>query len=151
MVGTKQFQALKRLDGIHESFDRAKDLDIVVTSDSLWNDPHNKLRHYIEARYPESIPALKKAGCMGDMLWRPLGLRGPVVEDTEIRAMTLMELTDLQEFIARGKQVLLLLGPCAYPGCNIPKTEMLKAILGIKPPLATHLVVNSVTARKLFG
>jgi DNA-binding transcriptional regulator LsrR (DeoR family) len=148
LVRTKDFQRLKRLEGIRESYERAKDLDIVVTSASLWNDEHNKLRKYVETRSRECMPALEEAGCIGDMLWRPLGANGAIEIDTQIRAMTLMELTDLPRFIADGKYVLLVLGPCG--GCNTPKAEMLRTVLGIRPSLITHLVVDSRTAGEVF-
>jgi DNA-binding transcriptional regulator LsrR (DeoR family) len=101
------------------------------------------LRKYM-AKSDKSLKALQNAGCVGDMLWRPLGERGPIETESEIRAMTLVELSDLPKFIAGGKHVLLVLGPCVV--CNRPKTEMLRAVLTMPPRLITHLVVDSRSA-----
>ena len=92
-----------------------------------------------------SINALKKAGCIGDMLWHPLGPSGPLEVDTNMRAMTLLELTDLPGFIDDGKRVLLVLGPCGV--CNKPKTLVLKSVLSAEPHLITDLVADTRAAR----
>ena len=65
-----------------------------------------------------------------------------------MRAVTLMELSDLPDFIKRGKQVLLLVGPCGQ--CGGPKEEVLESVLTHKRKLITHLVVDSRSARGLF-
>ncbi|MEI6971240.1 MAG: hypothetical protein WCL44_06945 [bacterium] len=147
VVRTRQFAGLKELEGIEECYAARKDLDIIVTSASIWSDQHCLLRQYME-KSKNSLIALKEAGCIGDLLWRPLAKSGPIEIETEIRAMTLMELGDLPGFIAAGKQVLLALGPCS--GCGMPKGEILDAILGMRPPLITHLVVDSLSARGLM-
>ena len=147
VVRTKQFAELRELEGIEECYAASKDLDIVVTSASIWTDQHCLLRKYMD-KSKKSLVALKDAKCIGDMLWRPLARGGPIEIETEIRAMTLMELGDLPAFVAAGKQVLLALGPCS--GCGMPKGEILDAVLGMKPPLITHLVVDSLSARRVF-
>ena len=147
VVRTRQFAGLQELEGIEDCYAARKDLDIVVTSASIWTDPHCLLRQYME-KSKKSLVTLKAAGCIGDLLWRPLARSGPIETETEIRAMTLMELVDLQNFIAAGKHVLLALGPCG--SCNRPKGEMLDAILNVRPQLITHLVVDSLSARGLM-
>lgn len=147
VVKTKQFAGLRELDGIKQTYDRAKQLDIIVTSASLWADPHSMLRRYM-TKSPASLSALEKAGCVGDMLWRPLGPDGPIEINTEIRAMTLVELSDLTRFIQRGKHVLLVLGPCG--GCNKPKGGVLDLVLNSPQRLITHLVVDSRAARQFL-
>ena len=148
VVRTEQFQGLRELEGIKETYDRAKELDIIVTSASLWPDEHSMLRRYM-SKSPESLSALEAAGCVGDMLWRPLGADGPIEIDTDIRAMTLLELSDLPKYIKRGKDVLLVLGPCG--GCNAPKGGVLSAVLNRQPRLITHLVVDSRAAREYLN
>lgn len=147
LIKTRQFASMRQLDGIKECYAARKDLDIVVTSASIWTDQHCLLRQYTE-KSEESLAALEKAGCIGDMLWRPFAKGGPIEIETEIRAMTLMELGDLPAFIGEGKHVLLALGPCS--SCGTPKGEILEAVLGMKPQLITHLVVDSMSARGLF-
>ena len=82
------------------------------------------------------------------MLWRPIGVNGPIEVQTEIRAMTLMELSEFPAFIQRNKQVLLVLGPCTH--CMEPKPGVLKAILSLKPQLVTQVVVDSRSARQVI-
>lgn len=147
VVLTRQLRELKDLDGIRETFASSEDLDIIVTSGSCWDDPHSMLRKYM-MRSEKSFATLQQADCIGDMLWRPISPSGPISQETEIRAMTLVELTDLPRFIQRGKHVLLVLGPCM--GCNNPKTATLEAVIAMHPHLITHLVVDSRTARSLF-
>ncbi len=151
LIKTEQFDELRALDGIREAYDRADEIDIIVTSASLWSDEHSMLRQYME-REPEDLKALEAAGCIGDMLWRPLGPQGPMKIDTEIRAMTLIELSELPKKIRSGKHVLLVLGPCG--GCNEPKGGILGSVLGGRQDvhgrqnLITHLVCDSRAARQ---
>ena len=82
------------------------------------------------------------------MLWRPLSRSGPIEVETELRVMTLVELSKLPKLIDAGKYVLLALGPCG--ACGRDKGSMLKTILDIKPPLITHVVVDSLSAGQAF-
>jgi hypothetical protein len=98
---------------------------------------------------PESVEKFEKEGCLGDMLWQPIGPRGPFELDTHIRAMTIMKLSEVAELIEEKRaQVLLVAGPCA--ACHRPKTEVLKAILEHERRLVTHLAVDSRSARSLI-
>jgi hypothetical protein len=97
---------------------------------------------------PKSLELLNQAGCLGDMMWRPLGPKGPLELQTEIRAMTLMELSELPRFIKRRGRVLLLLGPCG--SCAGPKTDVLNAILRSEQPLVTDVVADSRSAGGLI-
>ena len=144
LVKSKQIRGLRALPGVREAYRAVKDLDIIVTSASLWDDGHSMLLKYMK-NSRKSLETLQTAGCIGDMLWRPLSPDGPIETPTEIRAMTLIELTDLSGFIERGKHVLLVLGPCGR--CHKPKTEMLKLVLNLQPRLITHLAVDSRAAR----
>ncbi len=144
-VKNEGFKELKAMDGIREAYTEVDKLDIIVTSGSVWSDEHNLLRKYM-SKSRRALSALKNAGCVGDMLWRPVGKNGPIEIETEIRAMTLLELSDLPRFISEKRvNVLLVIGPCG--GCNEPKSEVLDVILNCNPRLITHLVVDSRTAR----
>ena len=68
---------------------------------------HSMLLDYMK-NSPPSLRKLKEAGYCGDMLWRPLGPDGPIEIETQIRAMTLIELSHLRDFIQQGKPVLSL-------------------------------------------
>lgn len=144
LVKTAQLGNLKSLHAIGVAFGQSRELDIIVTSASLWSDEHSMLHKYM-GRSESDLSKLETAGCIGDMLWRPIGEAGPIETKTDIRAMTLVELSDLPDSIKKGKHVVLVLGPCG--GCHQPKTEMLKLMLKLDPPLITHLVVDSRSAR----
>jgi DNA-binding transcriptional regulator LsrR (DeoR family) len=148
IVHARQFTEIKEWEGIVEAYREAKDLDIIVTSASDWADPHSMLYKYMR-NSPESIDALKRAHCVGDMMWRPLGENGPIEFETAIRSMTLVELSELPAFIERGGSVMLALGPCG--GCRRPKGQILRTILNLKEPLVTHLVVDTRSAREMLS
>ena len=80
-----------------------------------------------------------------DVMWRPLGLGGPIERDAGIRAMTLVELSQLSSLIKNGTSVMLVLGPCVT--CGAPKLEVMKTILNLQPHLITDLVCDSRSAR----
>ena len=148
IVKSRLVDGLKAIEDIRSAYDRANQIEIIVTSaGGHWQQGHSALYDMYMQRSPASLELLRKAGCIGDMMWRPIGSQGPIEVDTEVRAMTLMELGMLPKFISQGKQVLLLLGPCGQ--CGGPKTDVLQALLDMKQRLITHLVVDSRSARGL--
>ena len=145
LVTSERIPELRDFPGIKEAFDAARDINIIVTSGSCWVDDHSLL-HAFMASSKGSLKKLEKARCVGDMLWRPVGPGGPIEIPTTTRAMTLLELSQVQKGIEDGNlEVLLVLGPCG--GCGRPKPEILDAVLSARPPLLTHLVVDSLSAR----
>jgi len=146
MVEAADEQKLRGLPAIKEAYDRAPEIDIVVTSTSCWTDPHSMLRHCMHLA-GESVDELEQAGCLGDILWQPIGADGPFELNSRIRAMTIMKLNGLSELIAANKHVLLVAGPCHQ--CHRPKTNVVKAILDQQNHLITHLVTDSRCAREM--
>ncbi|MBP7053719.1 MAG: hypothetical protein KBE65_22135 [Phycisphaerae bacterium] len=145
VVQASEYDALRNSEGIRESYEYAKDLDIIVTSAADWSDEHSTFRKYMEKSVGCS-EMLVKAGCIGDMLWLPIGSRGPLEVPTRIRSMTLIELRELPLFIKRGKYVLLVIGPCAM--CQRTKSRILSAILASRQRLISHLVVDTRSAKE---
>jgi DNA-binding transcriptional regulator LsrR (DeoR family) len=143
IVTTESIPAFTELDEIAYSIRRSSELDIIVTSGADWNDPHSSLRNSMN-RSSSTMETLNDAGVVCDMLWRPLAEKAPITTATEYRALTLVELDFLPEFIANGKQVLLMLGPCAR--CERHKGPVLQTILGQTQHLVTHVVVDSRSA-----
>ena len=146
LVEAAEEQKLRELPAIKEAYDRASEIDIVVTSTSCWNDDHSTLRHYMHIA-GESVEELEKAGCLGDILWQPIGLDGPFELNSRIRAMTIMKLDELHELIKKQKHVLLVAGPCH--ACHRPKTRVVQAILDQPKRLITHLVTDTRCASEL--
>ncbi len=150
LVRSEQIKIIKSFDLIQEAIKKRESLNTIITSAGHWKDFHSTLRTLLR-RDKESIERLKEAGTLGDLCWQPFGPDGPIDLDRikpKFRAMVLVQLRELPDFIARGTQVLLVLGPCGE--CNEPKTEILRAILEARPRLITHLVVDSRTAQGLF-
>ena len=147
MVKWKDIQALRfEEEGVAESYSLSKQINIIVTSATCWEDKDSVFRQYM-AKHKGDVERLAADQCKGDMLWLPLNDEGPIESSTERRAMTLMDLTELPEFIQNGGKVLLALGPCSK--CKEPKSEILRAILR-QENLITHLVVDSQSARQVL-
>jgi len=138
---------LQNLPAITEAYQRAPEIDVIVTSTSCWTDEHSMLRHYMHLA-GESVTELEKAGCLGDILWQPIGANGPFELNSRIRAMTILKLCELSKLIADKKHVLLVAGACHR--CNRPKTQVVKAILDQQDHLITHLVTDSLCARQVM-
>ncbi len=143
IVGRLDLDVYKRPREIDHAYKSAKKLDIIVTSGADWNDEHGLLFKAMQDS-KRSIQTLKQQRCVGDMMCRPIGPNGPIEIETDIRAMTLMELSELPDFITRGKHVLLMLGSCA--NCGAPKGRLLSAILNLRWHHITHVVADSRTA-----
>ncbi len=150
IVQSSEMEKLRTIPYMREAFDCVNKIDIIVTSaGGHWEQGHSGFYSMLSKTSPKTVEQLKNAGCIGDMMWRPLGKNGPLEANTEMRTVTLMELGDLPEFIKRGKDkaVMLLLGPCG--DCSGPKGEVLGSILSTRR-LITHLVVDSRSARELL-
>lgn len=140
MVETELLPRLRDLAGIAEAYKHADEIEILVTSASCWKDEHSMLRKYMKLA-DESEEQLEREGCVGDMLWQPISRNGPIEPKTVIRAMSIIDLSEVSEFVARKNHVLLVAGPCGE--CHAPRSEVLKAILDQEQQLITHLVVDS--------
>jgi DNA-binding transcriptional regulator LsrR (DeoR family) len=141
----RQLMALK---GVQEPFERASEIDVIVTSATSWLDEHSMLKQNMDES-SESMKKLEKAGCLGDLLWQPIGADGPLDLKTGLRAMTIMDLGTVSKLVSRKKHVLLAAGPCAK--CHKPKSDVVKAILDQERQLITHMVVDSGCARSVLS
>lgn len=140
----------RSMDYVKESYALAKHIDIIVTSaGDHWAEGHSALHNMYSNMSKESLNQLSNAGCIGDMMWCPIGSGGPLKVSTAMRATTLIDINELPDFISHGKQILLSLRHCGQ--CGKPKTDVLKAILNCEKTLITHLVVDSRTAREVLG
>jgi DNA-binding transcriptional regulator LsrR (DeoR family) len=148
MIEARLESNLRELPAIKEAYDRAAEIDIIVTSTSCWKDEHSMLRHYMNVA-GASVAELEGEGCLGDVLWQPFGPAGPFELNTKIRAMTILRLSELSDLVEDGKHVLLVAGPCA--SCHRPKAEVVKAILDQEDRLITHLVTDSRCARAFLA
>jgi hypothetical protein len=149
MVSPEDLTALRRLDDIANAFAAVTDLDIIVTSGTRWSDEHGALHRRMRAADADAVLDEKK--CIGDVLWQPIAASGPIVGETELRALTLVELTDLPTLIKdHNVRVMLMLAPCG--ACHKPKGELLEVVLNQDPErqIVTDVVVDSVTAGEML-
>jgi len=138
--------------GVCEAVKQKDKLDIVVTSLASAQDAHGELNRWMdtyETYAKKSGEMMKKAGRVGDVMYRPFSDTAPIVVPNETRAATLFELTDLVKFAARkGKAVVLVAGPCGHPDCRRSRDDALYPLLTQRPKLDvwTHLVTDEGTA-----
>jgi DNA-binding transcriptional regulator LsrR (DeoR family) len=148
IIHSTEMANVRTISYMREAFDGVKDIDIIVTSaGGHWQEGHSSFYAMLKKASAETVKQLDDAGCIGDLMWRPLGRDGPLKIDTKMRTMTLLEPGDLPGFVKRNKTVILLLGPCGY--CGKPKGDVLAAILA-KKNLITHLVADSRSVREML-
>lgn len=152
VVFTRDYASTKGWAVVADAFARAKEIEIVITSLASAADPHGDLNTFMEHADKPHFKALKKAGWIGDVQYRPYSRSGPITTDTGVRAVTLFELSDL---VKRAKSedtpVVLVSGPCAGANCNRLRDDALKPLLE-EPELKvwSHLVLDLDTAEALL-
>ncbi len=156
VVPSNAYEQVIAHPGLHESFDRAEEIDIVVTSFATARDEHGLLAQYLrhlidkgELR-PEVLDEMESMGWVGDVQFRPYSADGPIVQGCPVRAVTLFEISDLVKRIQQpDKYVVLLAGPCSE--CGVTKTEaMLPLLRQPKLRVWTHLVTDVQSAAELL-
>ena len=81
---------------------------------------------------------------------RPYSATGPITEDTDIRAVTLLELEELVAMARRrDKHVVVVAGPCGR--CGATRTAAVKPLF-LEPELRlwSHFVMDMTTAGELL-
>ncbi|MBI4601628.1 MAG: hypothetical protein HY721_06670 [Planctomycetes bacterium] len=148
VVDPQRFQQVWDNSEVQRARELAQDLDLICTSASCWLDDHGPLKRYMTDS-EECRQGLLQQGIRGDMMFLPVGSKGPIDATGMSRAFTLLQLDDVARLLAtRGTQVLLVLGPCGK--CARPKTEILETLLGLEKHHLSHLVTDSKTAAPLF-
>jgi len=156
VVPSGQYYQVISSPGVRESFQRAAEIDIVVTSFAQAEHRHGLLNQYLkhlidkgELRADE-LDRMRAAGWIGDVQFRPYAPAGPILEECPVKAVTLFELADLVSLSnLPDKYVLLLAGPCGE--CAETKTRALVPLL-TEPKLRmwTHLITDIQTASELL-
>ncbi len=152
VIDAKGYEHAKTLPGVEESFRKSKDIDIVVTSMASAHDAHgelNRFMNYGKTKNP-GLAALKKAGWVGDVTYRPYSMSGPIATSEGIRAVSLFELQDLVALAARpNKHVVLVVAPCGV--CEKSKGDALRPLLEKRDlKLWNHLYIDLTTAQSLL-
>jgi DNA-binding transcriptional regulator LsrR (DeoR family) len=147
VVNSETLRTLRSIEGVAEAFDRAREIDIVLTSAGAhWGKGCSALHGLYESR-PKDLRALNDAGCIGDVLWQPINADGQIDLRGGARAVTVVDLPALRQLVAAGKHVVLALAPCG--SCRGPKAEVLGAVLRWEGAIS-DLVVDSHTAVEFF-
>ena len=147
IVKSEAMEMLQNIGMVRRAMDRAGEIDVIFAGAGHWENGHSVLHKMYAQEAPDCLEQLKQLGCIGDMMWQPIGKDGPLKQEVESRVMTVMDLGELPAFIDNGKSMVLLVGPCGV--CRRPKDEVLEPILAAKPRLLTHLVIDSLTASRL--
>lgn len=152
----EDFDKVKKSPGVAKSFQRAEEIDIVITSLAGARHGHGVLVKLLKwliddgALAPDVLERMAQAGWKGDVQFRPYSSSGPMLDECPVRAVTLFELPDLVRMArTEGKYVVLLGGPCGE--CATPKTPALRPLLA-EPELRlwTHLLTDAQTAKELL-
>jgi len=149
IVRCADYEAIKALPGVRESFQEAANIDIVITSLAR-PESHSQLRRFMALGPEQGFRNLEQSGWVGDVMWRPYSKDGPITVDTGIRAVTIFELSDLVKLAQTpGKHVILCAGPCNF--CGAAKVEAVRPLLS-QPSLrvANHVIMDFATATGLL-
>ncbi len=152
VIDANRYEHTKTSPGVKESFRRAKDIDIVVTSMASAHDEHgelNRFMNYGKKKNP-GLAALKKSGWVGDVTYRPYSMNGPIATTEGIRAVSLFDLQDLVALAAQPKKhVVLVAAPCGI--CGTSKGDALRPLLESRDlKLWSHLFIDLTTAQSLL-
>jgi len=155
VVLSDDYDELISSHGVRESFELAKDIDIVVTSCARAKDEHGELKRFIEVSSPDgkktTSDALREAGWLADIIYRPFGKTGPIELVHAISSVTLFELENLVARVRdeENKHVVLVAAPCGE--CGETKVEALQPLLTHQSlKLWNHLFLDTKTAKELL-
>jgi DNA-binding transcriptional regulator LsrR (DeoR family) len=141
------YEKIKELPGVVEAYEKAKNIQIVVTS---LGDAQSA-RHWFPYVTEDGKKSLRKEhGWKGDVLYCPYSDEGPIPEDfLELEAVTIFNIKDLVK-MAKNHMVVLVCGP-SHEKKSIRKTEALRPLLKNKDlRVWSHLITDVGTARELL-
>ena len=155
VVPSEQYDEIKSSHGIVDSFKKAREIDIVITSCARAADEHGELNHFMQVASKDdgdqTERKLRDAGWVADVTYRPYNEFGPITLDDGIRGVTLFELEDLVALVRKkNKHVVLVAAPCAQ--CHETKVDALRPLLSQPATLKlwNHLFLDSRTAQELM-
>ncbi len=146
MVATpSMYEAIKNLPGVLEAFQDRSQIEILVTSLGIADDPWLP---FVEETRKSLLR--EQTGWVGDVLYCPYSKAGPIDEaDLEWHPFTLFRIPELVEMAAGGKTVILVCGPSHRN--NRRKTAALLPLLeNPKLRVFTDLVIDVGTAQEVI-
>jgi DNA-binding transcriptional regulator LsrR (DeoR family) len=149
-VPVEDYESVKRQPGVRESFERAREIDIVVSSLASARDEHGALNRFMRVGKGLGAAELRRQGWVGDFQYLPMSRQGPIRIAHGVRAVTLFELDDYVRMVLnKEKHVVLVAGPCGV--CGRTKEDALAPLLkrsGLK--IWSHLVTDAQTADRVL-
>jgi hypothetical protein len=159
VVSNDDYENQKANPAIRYSFEKRKEIDIIVTSLAAADHRHGLLGQYLTHLIDQRLISrnvltkMLNAGWVGDVQFRPYSTKGPLPENVcPVRAVTLFELDELVEIAknrTNGKYVVLVAGPCGECG-ETKKNALLPLLANENLRLWTHLIVDAKTAKELL-
>ena len=148
VVDAKDYERVKNGRGVVESFRKAEEIHLVVTSLSAAADRHGPLKDL------QDVSEVRLGGlhsAVGDVSYCPYSNEGPILLDSGPRAMTLFQISDLVELAARrDKHVVLVASPCPAPDCGRLRADALLPLLANpKLKLWSSLFLDEETAERV--
>lgn len=96
VVDTDQYEKTIGLVSVKESFEARKQLHLVVTALGSASHEHGDFHNFMKlGDDKKGVKVLKDAGWVGDVQYRPYSKTGPITDETEIRAVSLLDLDEL--------------------------------------------------------
>jgi DNA-binding transcriptional regulator LsrR (DeoR family) len=150
-VQASEYARIIQQGSVKDALDRAREVDIVITSFADSCDEHGYLRAYLQRHDPAALSALEDADWLGDVHLVPYSAAGQIEMQTGLRPVTLFQLPQLAQLAAsKDKHVVLLCAPCNY--CGRTKHRGLRALLEWPQlRLWNHLIVDFETADALVN
>ena len=139
-----------------KSFDRAHEIDLVITSLAAYRDKHNILRDIARLTNTEDDD-LADQGIVGDVAYAPYGEYGPLEIKRGYRAVTLFTIPDLvSRSRQRFKEVMLVAGPCRMCEADLVHREQSLRADALHPLMTvaelrawSQLYIDTTTAAQL--
>jgi DNA-binding transcriptional regulator LsrR (DeoR family) len=150
-VPVEDYETVKKQPGVRESFEQAREIDIVVSSLASARDEHGALNRFMHFGRGLGAAELRRQGWVGDFQYLPLSRRGAIHLTHGVRAVTLFELPDFVRMVqSKDKHVVLVAGPCGM--CGRTKEDALRPLLEVSDlKIWSHLVTDARTADRLLN
>lgn len=149
-ASTREWPQMRTRVGVKESFEKAGEIDIVLTSLGSPSHGHGDFYDFMRMGSQRGLEALRRGGWIGDVQYRPYSAQGPILIDAQVRAVTLFEIEDLVRLAARpDKHVVLVAGPCSV--CRETRADAIRPLLLERSLKVWKTIVTDVgTARELL-
>jgi hypothetical protein len=152
IVDAKDYELVRNMRGVVESFRIAEEIDVVITSLGSAADRHGPLRDLQDVS-EQDLGDLRAAEVVGDVSYCPFSADGPVLLDSGPRAVTLFQIADLVRLAARkDKHVVLIASACPAPDCGRLRADALEPLF-VNPSLKawSSVFLDEETAEKVVG